>query len=148
MKRFTLKSWPVTTRILVSLFVLLALCVVFIGLDNVPGLILGMAAAAMLTLEFTRRWRRIRRFLFLAGGSFLASVILSGLYTEVALPLAERIGGPFATESTGWLVYHAIVSYGIFLIAPGCIVVGMAGALVLAIMRVRAEFRDHGSAAP
>lgn len=147
MKRFTIKSWSTATRVLVLLFVLLALCVVFIGLDNVPGLVLGMAAAATLILEFTRRWRRIRRFVFLAGGSFLAAIILSGLYAEVALPLAERIGGPFATESTGWLVYHAVVSYGIFLIVPGCIVIGMAGAFVLAIMQVRAEFRNRGAPA-
>lgn len=137
------------SRILYSLFIILVLIVVVIGLDTVVGIITGMTAAAVLIVELSRRWCRIRSFVYLAVGSILAAIFVSGLYQEVAGPLALRIGGEGAFDSLGWLIYHNIVSYGILLIVPGCIAVGVGGAITRALLNLRKRLqRNNDSGTP
>jgi hypothetical protein len=139
MKELTnkLKSLPLATRLLLLAFTILVIAVIVMGLDNVPGIIAGMTAATCLIVEFSRRWRRIRSFIFLAFGSVIFSILISGLYYEVALPMVVRLGGESILTSPGWLVYHNIVSYGILLFCPGCVGVGLVGAIVKLMLRLR-----------
>lgn len=145
-KRYSPGTWSPLTRVLVAFSFALAVTVIVIGLDNVPGLVTGMTAATCLIIVRTYRWRRIRRFLLLAAGSLLVAVFLSGIYTEIAQPLVLRLGGPPVLESGGWMTFENIISYLILLVAPGCITVGLTGAFVLAVSRLRAGFRRHRTA--
>lgn len=143
MKRVTLKSVPLLTRILLALFLALAITVVFLGLDNAAGIITGMIAASMLVIEFTRRWRSIRKFIYLAVGTFVVAVVISGLYMELAGPLALRIGGPDALQGSAWQVFSIILSDTMLLVGPGCIVIGWAGAIVLSTIRFYRWLQKH-----
>lgn len=136
MKQLRLRNIPLITRLLLAAFVVLAIAALVVGLDNVIGLIIGMASAAMIITEITRRWRSIRRFLFLAVGTFLTAVIISGLYVELIIPLARRIAGEGVLQTSGWQIYQEFISAGILMISPGCIVIGLGGAAVLALQRL------------
>ena len=136
-KKVTIKNIPLLTRILLALFLIFTIAVVIIGLDDVPGFFLGIAAATTITVELTRRWRSIRKFIFLAVGTFFIALTISGLYMELAEPLALHIGGPGALESSGWQIFSVILSDIMLLFGTGCIVVGWCGALVLSIIKLR-----------
>ena len=135
------RSWTLQTRIMVPVFIVLLFTIVIIGLDTVTGLALGLAATGVLILVLIRRWRRIRNYLFLAGGAFFGAVILSGIYMEIAAPLAKRIGGEGALDSTPWLIFQGIVSDSMLLICGSALVIGLFGAIVLAFIRAWTEFR-------
>jgi len=137
LKRIDLKKIPLLTRILLLLSLACVIAVVVVGLEDVKGIILGMAAAILVTLEWTRRWHSIRKFVFLAVGTFLVALILSGLYMELANPLALRIGGPGALENAAWQIFSIILSDTMLLVGPGCIVIGAAGTIILSILRLR-----------
>jgi hypothetical protein len=140
-KLFSPRSWSVKTRILVPVFFVLFLCIVVFGLDTVTGLALGLADMTVLILVLTRRWRRIRNYLFLAGGALLGAIILSGIYMEIAVPLALRVGGQGALDSTPWHIFQGIVSDGMILVGASAIVVGIFGAIVVGVTRAWKEFR-------
>ncbi len=147
-KRISFKKIPLVTRILVILALCCAIAVVVVGLDDVDGFLLGMTASALITLELTRRWRSIRKFIFLSAGTFLMALMISGLYMELAEPLALRIGGPGALANSAWQIFSIILSDIILLIGPGCIVIGVLGALVLSIVRLRRWWgKKHAAAA-
>jgi hypothetical protein len=122
------------------LFVLFVLVIV-IGLNSVTGLALGLVWVTIILLNITHRWRRIRNFLYLAAGTFLGAIILSGIYMEIALPLAVRIGGQAALESTPWKIFQGVVSDGILLIGAGAMIIGVVGAIILAVNRAWTELR-------
>jgi hypothetical protein len=117
---------------LISFFVLL-LSAIFVGLDNPTGIILGWLAVAFLAMIMVRNWRRPWYFLVLLVVSVLGAIILSGLYVEVARPLARWVGGVNFTESTGWRVFHVVISNVILLCTPVGIVMGVAGFIILGI---------------
>ena len=124
-----------TTRILLAVFGVLVICVVFIGLANETGIILGWLAAAALLLSIAHRWRKTWYFIILLFASFLGAIFLSFLYMEIAQPLAELTGGVDAVQSTGWRVFHVIISNIILLFAPTGIVIGFFGTIVLLVIR-------------
>ena len=132
----TLKNSRLATRVLLFLFAVLAICVIFVGLDNPTGIILGWLATATLLAELTRRWRKIRNFLILLFASFIGAIILSFLYMEVALPFAEWIWGIDAPQSTPWRIFHVIISNIILLLTPVGIFVGIVGTIWLVILRL------------
>ena len=136
MKQLRLKNIPLVTRLLLAAFLVLVIITLVVGLDNVIGLIMGMAAASMIVIELTRRWRSIRRFLLLASGTFIVAVIASGLYVELIIPLARRLAGEGVLQTSGWQIFQEIISAGLLLISPGCIVIGLAGAAVLTLQRL------------
>jgi len=140
-KLFSPRTWSLTTRVLVPVFVVLLLVIVIIGLDSVTGLALGLAATGVFILVLIRRWRRIRNYLYLAVGALLGAIILSGIYMEIAVPLAKRVGGDGVLYTTPWLIFQGVVSDSMLLICGSAIIVGMTGAIVLALMRVWSEFR-------
>ena len=140
-----LKNSRLATRILLALFAALAICVIFVGLDNPTGIILGWLATATLITELTRKWRKIRYFLILLFASFIGAIILSFLYVEVAFPLAEWFGGVNASQSTAWRIYHVIVSNIILLFTPVGIVIGIVGAIWLDITRLMALQKRGGT---
>jgi hypothetical protein len=144
-KLFSPRTWSPLARVVVPVLFVLAVCVVVIGLNSVTGLALGLTAVTILILVLVRRWRRIRNFIYLAVGAFLGAVVLSGIYMEIARPLAVRIGGEGALESTPWNIFQGFVSDGIMLIAGSAIIIGVFGAIILALARAWGELR-HRSA--
>ena len=138
-KLFSPRSWSLRARVGVPLLFVLFVLVIVIGLNSVTGLALGLVWVTIIVLAITRRWRRIRSFLFLAAGTFLGAIVLSGLYMEVAMPLAIRIGGEAALSSTPWKIFQGVVSDGILLVGAGAVIVGVGGAIVLAVSRAWTE---------
>jgi cytochrome b subunit of formate dehydrogenase len=126
-----------TTRILLAIFVVLVICVVFMGLDNVTGLATGWLATLVLLAILTYRWRKIRYFLILAVAAFVGSILLAFLHEEVVYPLTGWIGGTGAMNSVPLNIYHQVTSYLIFFLGPMGIIGGIAGALVLSYFRVK-----------
>jgi hypothetical protein len=129
------------TRILLAVFIILVVCVVFMGLDNVTGLATGWLATLVLLAILTYRWRKIRYFLILSVGSFVGAVLLSFLHEEVVYPLTGWIGGTDALQSVPLAVYHQITSYIIFFFAPMGIFAGIVGAIVLFLIRLKSLIR-------
>lgn len=118
------------------LFAVLVICVVFVGLDNATGIILGWMAAASLIMAVALKWRKIWYFLILLAASFIGAIFLAFVYVEIALPLAEWIGGFDASQSIAWRVFHVIISNIILLFTPVGIVIGIAGTIWLSILRL------------
>lgn len=131
-----LKNSRLATRILLALFAALVICVVFVGLDNPTGIILGWLAATSLMVELTRRWRRMWHFLVLLFATVIGAIFLSFLYMDVALPFAEWIWGIDAPQSTPWRIFHLIVTDIILLFTPVGIVIGIVGTIWLGILRL------------
>jgi hypothetical protein len=126
-----------TTRILLAVFIILVICVIFMGLDNATGLATGWLATLTLLAAFTYRWRKIRYFLILSAASFIGAVILAFLHEEVVLPLTKWIGGADALQSAPIEIYHQITSMIIFFFGPMGILAGVIGAVVLSFFRVK-----------
>ena len=133
-----MKNSRLATRILLILFAVLVICVIFLGLDNPTGIILGWLATVALMTQLTRRWRKIRYFIILLFASFIGAIFLSFLYVEIALPLAGWFGGVNATQSTAWRIYHMIVSNVILLFTPMSMLIGIVGIIWLGILRLAA----------
>jgi hypothetical protein len=127
---------PRVTRILLAVFCVLVICVVFIGLDNAPGIILGWLATAVLLTELTRRWRKVRNFLILGFASFVGAIFLSFLHEVVVYPLAGIIGGAGALQSRALGVFHEAISLIILFFSPVGIFIGILGAITLVILRL------------
>lgn len=129
------------TRWLLVLFFLLIITVVFVGLDNVTGMLLGVGAATILLAALTHRWRKARYFIILCFSSFAGAVFLAGLQEEVVHPLAYLIGGEEAMESLSLIIYNEITSFVIFFFAPAGIAIGFLGGTILGIIRL-ADIRN------
>src|SRR3972149_7161483 len=96
-------------RISLALFVALVVAVVFLGLHDV-GMILAYLATAIIIVELTPRWRKIRNFIILFFASFLGSILLAFLHVEVVSPLVRLLLGAAAIESLGFRIYNDTVS--------------------------------------
>ncbi len=140
-KLFSPRSWTLKARIMAPVLFVILVLVLIIGLNSVTGLALGLTWITIIMLAITHHWRRIRNFLYLAGGTFLAAIILSGIYMEIAVPLAVRIGGQAALTSTPWKIFQGIVSDGILLVGASAVIVGIFGAIILAVSRAWSELR-------
>ncbi len=114
----------------------LILCIVFVGLDNPTGIVLGWAAVTILFLVLFRKWRRPRYFLFLLLGTFLGAIFLSLVHEEVALRLAQWIGGPDATDSYAWRVFHGVISNIMLLGALPGILFGFFGFVIFGTVNI------------
>ena len=124
------------TIALFSVFFILVLVVLVIGLDNVAGIICGNLAVAMLYIVITRRWWRIRKFIILFFISLVSMGILAGLYVEVIVRLSVLVGGEGATDNSVFRVVHFIISNLIMLVCPAGMLVGLIGASTLGIIRL------------
>jgi hypothetical protein len=121
------------TRTLLALFCVLIIGVVFVGLDNTYGIILGWLATAVLEIELTRRWRKVRNFLILGVASFVGAIFLSFLHEVVVYPLADIIGGAGALQSRSLGIFHEAISLIILFFTPVGIFIGIMGAITLVI---------------
>jgi hypothetical protein len=130
---FAILRLPRKKRIYLIAFLVLILSAIFVGLDNPTGIILGWLAVAVLIVALVRRWRNPWYFLVLLIVTFLGAILLSGLYMEVARPLAQWIGGVNVAESTGWRVFHVVISNVILLCAPVGIIIGFIGFIIMSI---------------
>jgi|GEM_PF-3028469 len=131
----TLIRLPRRMRIYVVSFIVLMIAAIFVGLDNPTGIILGWIAVTILGVAMVRRWRRPGYFFILLVVSVFGAILLSGIYVEVAHPLAEWIGGVNVEESTGWRVFHVIISNIILLGTPVGIFIGFFGLIIVSVWR-------------
>ncbi len=123
-------------RILLAVFVVLVISVVFIGLDDFPGFILGYLATTALFLMMTRKWNSIRRFLLLLTLSFLGIIFLSFLYVEVITRLTIFFGGVDALQSTAFRIVEWPTTYIILFGGPVGMFLGFMGTVILGIYRL------------
>jgi hypothetical protein len=126
------------TGILLAVFCVLVIGVVFIGLDDVPGYILGYLATTIVFYIAIRGWRTIKRFLILFAVAILGAIFLSFLYVEVISRIAIMIGGAGALESTPMEVIEVIMTYLILFATPVGILMGIVGSITLGIRRFNA----------
>ena len=129
------------TYALFSVFFLLVLVVLVIGLKNTAGIICGNLAFCMLYIVMTRRWWKIRKFVILFFVALVSVGVLSGLYVEVISRLVVWIGGEEAVNSTGFRVFDFIISNLILLACPSGMFVGLVGASALGIIRLSSIIR-------
>jgi len=119
------------------IFGVLVIAIIFIGLDNIPGLVLGYLATTVLFVAMTYTWRKIRNFIILFFVSLLGIFFLSFLYMEVIYRFAYVIGGVNALQSTFIIVINMIISNVILFAGPVGMLVGIVGSLVLFVRRIR-----------
>jgi hypothetical protein len=126
------------TGILLTVFGVLIISVVFVGLDDVPGYILGYLATSIIFYIAVRGWRTVKRFLILFVVAILGAIFLSFFYVEVISRIAIIIGGAGALESTPMEVIEAIITYLILFATPVGILMGIVGSITLGIRRFTA----------
>ncbi len=124
------------TCTLLAIFCVLVISVVFVGLDNAPGIILGWLATTVLLTELTRRWRKVRNFLILGFASFIGAILFSFIYQVVVYPLAGILGGDAALQSRALDVFHEAISLLILFVTPVGMFIGVVGAVTLVILRL------------
>ena len=122
-------------RISWVLAALLVIGVIFLGLHD-AGLILGYLATTIIIVELTHRWRKIRYFVFLLFASFLGAIILAFLHEEVVSPLVSLFTGASAVQSLGFRIFSDAVSLAIIFFGVMGVVIGMAGTIILGILRL------------
>lgn len=127
-------------RFLITVFCVLVIGVIFVGLDNIPGFILGYLATAVIFFMVTRTWRTIKKFLILFIVALLGAIFLSFLYVEVICRLVVMIWGVNALFSTQLHVIELIITYVILFATPICMFIGIAGSLLLYIRKIRLKF--------
>jgi len=123
------------SRISLVVAAILIVAVVFIGLHDV-GLILGYLATTIIMVELTRRWRKIRYFVILFFASFLGIILLAFLHEEVVAPLVSLFTGAAADMNLGFRIFSDTVSLVMIFIGVMGIVIGLAGTIILGILRL------------
>jgi hypothetical protein len=114
---------------------LLIICVVFFGLHDL-GMILAYIATAIIIVDLTYRWRKIRYFFFLTLGAFVSAIFLSFLHEVVVKPLVRMMLGEAALAGPGFRIFSDAVSIYILFIGIMGILLGIAGMAVLAVSRL------------
>jgi hypothetical protein len=125
------------TRVLLVLFFVLVIGVIFIGLVDLPGHILGYLATTVIFIMATRTWRSIKKFLILFVVSFIGAIFLSFIYVEVICRLAAVIGGINALHSAPIRIIQLIITYIILFAVPVGMFIGIFGSLILGVQRIR-----------
>ncbi len=132
------------SRIPLILAVILVIAVVFIGLHDV-GIILGYLATAIVMVELTRRWRKIRYFITLFFASFLGIILLAFLHEEAAIPLAGFFTGAGQPENPAFRLFSDIVSLAMIFIGGMGMVIGIAGTFILGVWRLARMGKKTGT---
>ena len=114
----------------------LMLCIIFAGLDNPTGIVLGWAAVTILLLVLFRKWRRPLYFLIFMLATFLGAIFISLIHQEAALRLALWLGGPEATASVAWRTFHVVVSDIMLLGAPPGLFFGFFGFVIFGTVNI------------
>jgi len=132
------------TRVLLVVFLILLISILFVGLDDLLGYILGYLATAVLFIMATRTWRSIRRFLALFFVSLIGIIFLSFFYVEVICRLAVMIGGAGALQGTPLDVVEMIITYVILFAGAVGMVFGILGTVILGILRLATLISHKG----
>jgi hypothetical protein len=130
-----LRSRP-GTRLLLALFAVLVVGVIFVGLQDPPGYILGYLATAVIFLIMVRGWRSPWNFIILVLAIVVGCILLSGLYVEVITRIAVWAGGPGALDKTAMRIIEAVITNLILFSVPVGIVFGVGGAIIVGIRRL------------
>lgn len=130
-----LRSGP-GTRWLLILFAVLVLGVIFAGLQDTPGYILGYLATAVIFLVMVRGWRSVWSFIALMLASFAVAVFLAFLYVEVISRIAIFFWGAGAPDSTPMRIIEAVIANLMLFAGPVGLVYGFIGALLLGVWRL------------
>jgi hypothetical protein len=130
-----LRSGP-GVRLLLALAAVLIIAIIFVGLDDTSGYVLGYLATAILFLVMIRHWRSIKSFIFLALATLGIGVVISGLYVEVLSRIALWMWGPGALASAPLRIIESIISIIIIFAGPIGLIFGFLGALILGILRL------------
>jgi hypothetical protein len=117
-------------------YVLAAACVVSLAIalavgidDNLPGISMLYLSGIMLILVFVHHWRRVKKFLFLAGFAALGFIVFVLLH-NFAHGGADLAEGVAVLEQL--LEAVSLASFFLALIVcPAAFVVGLAGAVIL-----------------
>ena len=126
--------------LLVASFALL-LAILFVGLRISAGYILGVIASVSFVVALTCRWQRVRNYLLMVLITVLAAIFISMIYVEVIQRVVASVFGEGAFDSTGWKVFHVVVSNILLFFVPACIFVGIGGAIVLYASRIVGRIR-------
>lgn len=130
-----LRSGP-GTRLLLLLFAALVIGVIFVGLRDPPGYILGYLATAVIFLLAVRGWRSIWSFVILMLASAAGIIFLAFLYVEVISRIAVWFWGPGAPDSLPMRIIEAVIANVMLFGGPVGLVLGFAGALGAAVLRL------------
>ena len=128
------KFWQ-RRRISLVLIILLIIAVVILGLHD-TGMILAYLATAIIMLELTRHWRKIRNFVILLFGSIAGIILLSFLHEVVVEPLVRILLGPGALQSLGFRIFSDGVSLLMIFFGLMGTITGLAGAFILGVLRL------------
>ncbi|MCX7912571.1 MAG: hypothetical protein N2506_06400 [Dehalococcoidales bacterium] len=120
-------------------FAVLALGSAFSGLHNPFGIVLGWLAVGMLVVPVVRRWRKAWHFLALMAGCVLGAILISCLYSEVAVRLARWLGGEGALDNFAWAVFNTAICDLLLLTVPVGLAVGFAGFIILGLKEALAR---------
>lgn len=126
-------------RILLTVFLLLVISVVFIGLDDTPGFILGYIATAVLFFMLVRRWRSFKRFLLLLVLTFIGIIFLSFIYDEVVSRVTVWFWGTGGLQSTPFRIIEWTITYIILFAGAMGLFVGFIGTVIMGIYRLIPE---------
>ena len=126
------------TLALLVIFCALVISVLFVGLDDVPGYVLGYLATTVLFSMVTRNWRTLRRFLILFSVSLIGIIFLSFLYVEVICRIAVMVAGVSVLQSPLLRIIEMIIAYVILFAGPVGMFVGIVGVITLGIIRLTA----------
>lgn len=117
------------TIVLLSLFIILIIVALFIGIDSDRGVLVGWLGVLMLLTEMTRRWRKEWQFLVLIAGSIVGAIILSGIHVAIV--------GMDSIVQNYWLnFFHALVTDIILLFVPMAVIYGLLATLTLLVIRL------------
>ena len=134
------------TRLLLALFAVLVVAVVFIGLNDTPGYILGYLATTVIFMVPVRRWRAMKSYVYLFLASFFGIIFLSFFYVEVISRLAAWIGGVGSLQGTPLKIIEWLFTYIILFGGPVGMTYGFVGTVILGTVRL-AESRSRRRAA-
>jgi len=123
------KRIPILTLVLLTIFIVLIVIALIIGVDSDRGVLVGWLGMIVLLTEITRRWRKEWQFLALIAGAILGSILLSGLHELV-------IGSDSVVQ--GWWpnFFHALISDTILLFTPMTIIYGLLATVTIFIIRL------------
>jgi hypothetical protein len=130
-----LRSRP-GTRLLLALFAVLVAGVIFVGLKDPPGYILGYLATAVIFFLMVRGWRSARNFVILVLATVVSCILISGLYVEVVTRIAEWAWGPGVADRTPMRIIEAIITYLLLFGVPVGLAFGIGGAIIVGIRRL------------
>ena len=115
-----------------TIFGVLVLAVILVGLNSVTGVILAYVASTLLIATWVKRWRRPRRFIILMAAGGLGLFVL-GVFYGLVFDFVAAIGYVPDWQRTLLEIFHVIVSILMTFVCPVCFLAGLVGTVALVI---------------